>query len=310
MNGATLTNGAGPALVADGVTVDSDAFFDDGFSATGQGDFGAVRLPGGHVGGQLSMNGATLTNGDGPALVADGVTVDDGAFFDGFSATGHGNVGVVRLRDSHIGGRLDVTLGSSWSKKTGMAWEIDGLRYAGFPTPGFDNWLIFLRVGTLSYSPQPYQQLAAVARAAGHDNEARRALMAQRKDQLKRGNLPRGAKAWARFTGFTLGYGYQPWRALLIVAVTLAMAFANIFYFYPQGFAHTENGGPCTATEKAQIAFDVVVPLVRTSIGTLCHTTSTVSGQAAAAINIGLTVLGWAFTALFAAGFTRAIRQP
>lgn len=311
MSGASVTNGSGPALIADGLIVDSDAALNAGFAATGSGGRGTLRMPDAHVGGQLSMRGASLTNDSGPALIANRLTVDSDAFFDGgFSASGNGTAGAMRLRGVHIGGRLAVSPGDHRKPRPSSTWAIDGLRYDGYPTVGFDEWLSFLRTGTTSYSPQPYQHLASVARAAGHDNEARKALITQRKDQIKRGNLSRGAKAWARFTGFTLGYGYQPWKALIFVIITVAISFINVFYLNPHGFTRTSGPKICTATERSQIAIDVVIPFVRTSIGTLCHTTSTDSGQQAAAINIGLTLTGWAFTALFAAGFTRAIRQP
>ena len=59
---------------------------------------GAVRLIGGHIGGQLVLRGATITNVSGPALYADGLVVDSDAFLDGgFTATGSGADSAVRL---------------------------------------------------------------------------------------------------------------------------------------------------------------------------------------------------------------------
>ena len=92
-----------------------------------------------------------------------------------------------------------------------------------------------LREATPAYRAQPYQQLDAVCRADGHDSEARAVLMQQRRDQLDRGALTRrGDRMWARLTGALLGFGYQPWRALLylvgvlIISVGLALLGATV----------------------------------------------------------------------------------
>ena len=50
-------------------------FLRGGFTATGSGGDGAVRLIGAHIGGQLDCTGADLRNDSGPALVADGLQV-------------------------------------------------------------------------------------------------------------------------------------------------------------------------------------------------------------------------------------------
>jgi hypothetical protein len=36
----------------------------------------------------------------------------------------------------------------------------------------------------------------------------RTVLIAQRRDELRRGNLPPTVRTWVRLTSFTLGYGY------------------------------------------------------------------------------------------------------
>src|SRR5207344_134320 len=74
--GASLRNDSGPALTADGLEVDRGMSLTGGFSATGAGELGAVRLPGAHIGGQLNCEGASLSNDSGPALTADSLQVD------------------------------------------------------------------------------------------------------------------------------------------------------------------------------------------------------------------------------------------
>jgi hypothetical protein len=95
--------------------------------------------------------------------------------------------------------------------------------------------LAMLRLATHAYAAQPYQQLAAAFRAEGHDGDVRAILMQQRRDQLERGALTRiGDRVLARATGVLLGYGYQPWRALIylvgvvLLSIVLAFGFGNL----------------------------------------------------------------------------------
>ena len=108
LNGAELTNQAGPALIGDGLHVDGGLVLAEGLIATGHYERGAMRLPGAHIGGQLNLDGATLINQAGPALIGDHLTVNGGVFLDGFTATGSGEDGVVRLPDTHITGQLNL----------------------------------------------------------------------------------------------------------------------------------------------------------------------------------------------------------
>lgn len=309
MRDATLTNAAGPALLADWVTVDGNALLDGAFTASGHGELGAVRLEGARVAGQLGMSGATLTNEAGPALYADRVTVGGGAFLDGaFTASGHSEEGAVRLLGARIAGPLVVDAASVDRARTGAIWVVDGLTYDGFPSVGFDRWLVLLRFGTPAFRPQPYQQLVAAARAAGYDDDARRAQIAQRDDQVERDDLTPASRAWARFTKVTLGYGYQPGRALLGVAAVLFLAVVIVF-FTPGALARTPGATACTGAETFQIAVDMSVPFVSTSAGTACHITDTPGGQFVAWASVFLTFAGWALTALFAARAVRTIGE-
>jgi hypothetical protein len=108
LNGAELANQAGPALIGDGLHVEGGLVLAEGFTATGHYERGAVRLPGAHLAGQLNLAGAELINPAGPALIGDHLEVTGGVFLDGFTASGHGDDGVVRLPDAHITGQLNL----------------------------------------------------------------------------------------------------------------------------------------------------------------------------------------------------------
>ena len=107
-NSAELANQAGPALIGDGLRVDGGLVLAEGFTASGHYERGAVRLPGAHIGGQLNLACATLVNPAGAALIGDHLEVDGGVYLDGFTATGYGEDGVVRLPDAHITGQLNL----------------------------------------------------------------------------------------------------------------------------------------------------------------------------------------------------------
>ncbi|MFY9808433.1 MAG: hypothetical protein WAK86_14340 [Pseudonocardiaceae bacterium] len=108
LNGAELANQDGPALIGDGLHVDGGLVLAEGFTATGHYARGTVRLPGAHISGQLNLDGAVLVNPAGPALIGDHLDVNGGVFLDGFTATGHGEDGAVRLPDAHITGQLNL----------------------------------------------------------------------------------------------------------------------------------------------------------------------------------------------------------
>lgn len=305
MAGAELNNSLGTALDVSEAVVAS-VILDGGFMAFGAGEEGTVRLVRAHLRGQLHMGGATVFCETGSALVADGMVVDDHVFLDrGFTVLGIPGAEDIRLANGRIRGYLGV----SEPSVSQAIWDVDGLVYEGYRGVGFDNWLELLKNGTPEYRSQPYQQLAAVARTAGHDGESRRALIAQRNDQLKRGGLPLSSRAWARVTKATVGFGYQPWRALFWALLLLAIAM-GIAFFVPGALVDVGTGDPCTAVKTIQVAVDMVIPLVKTSVGTDCRVSSSAGGQLVGSLGVGLSLLGWALTALFAAGFTSAIRKP
>jgi hypothetical protein len=315
-DGARLRNDTGPALHADGLQVDQNVHLSGGFDAVGAGDDGAVRLPGAHIHGQLDCTDATIRNDTGPALVADGLQVDQDVFLSGgFEAVGAGSDVTLRLSQARIGGELEFAparLDHTTDPQARLA--LDGLTYAGLPVSSLD-WLDLLREATPSYAAQPYQQFAGAHRAAGHDGEVRKILMAQRQAQIDRGALTgRAERAWARLTKLTLGYGYQPWRALIalvfvvMIAVVLALtlgAHGGVARVDP----HPPTATRCSAVERVGVGLDLGLPLIKTGARALCDTTASATGQGLTAAGWGLQLLAWAFATLFVAGFTGAVRK-
>ncbi|KAB2344921.1 hypothetical protein [Actinomadura rudentiformis] len=310
-DGAQLQNLSGPALHADGLRVDRAMSLRGGFRATG-----AIQMVDAHLG-LLECDGARLENPFGPALYADGLRVDRAVHLrGGFQATGAGH-SVLRLNGVSVGGSLwlDTSKVTRSGRAPGALVAIDGLTYTGLPEPvELSRWLELLRAHTPGYAAQPYQQLAAVHRTAGHDSEAREILRAQRRDQIDRGGLGRRDRVWARFTGLTLGFGYQPWRVLLLLfaVVACSVALALILGGPGGGLEHTARANtpktPCGVVKRVGVGLDLSLPLVKTGARDQCAPTDTRAGQTLTVAGWVLQLVAWASATLFIAGFTGAVR--
>ena len=115
LRGATLVNESGPALLADLITIGDGARLDQDFSAEGEGEAGALRLPEARISGDLLLNGARLSNHTGPALLGDGLTVHSDLVLNAdvasgrrFEAAGAGRRGTLLIRGAAISGRLSL----------------------------------------------------------------------------------------------------------------------------------------------------------------------------------------------------------
>lgn len=225
--GADLRNDSGPALNAISLQVDQTLYLNGGFTAIGSGLIGTVDLFGAHIGGSLYGEGAALHNQLGPALYAPGVQVGLNLYLTvKFTATGGAAFEVVDLTGAQVGGAF-LFAPKQLEHRTNPHWRlaVDGLTYTG--VPGWISpqaWRELLREGTPRYAAQPYQQLAAGHRAMGDERQTRETLIAQRDDQLARTHPRWPEKLWGKITKVTLGYGYQPWRALLFLATVVALS--------------------------------------------------------------------------------------
>jgi hypothetical protein len=132
--------------------------------------------------------------------------------------------------------------------------------------------------------------------------------MRQRRDQLARGDLSRSERVWARLTGLTLGYGYQPWRALLFLLGVIATSVILAVVLGGHG-ALAQAKAPCTVVDQVGVGLDLGTPLITTGAGSRCQLTGSATGQALTLSGWGLRLLAWAFATLFVAGFTNAVRK-
>jgi hypothetical protein len=315
-------NGSGPVLSANGVQVGQTVFLSDGFEATGAGAEAAVYLSGARIGGSLDCGRAKLRNGSGPALNADGLHVgQDMLLSNGFTATGAGAEAAVNLTGARVDGTLTFNKESvKHATDPHRRLAVDGLTYAGVPQPiSARDWLCLLQHGTPGYAAQPYQHVAAGYRALGDERQTRDILMAQRDDELARTRPrpPWSERLWGKITKYTLGYGYQPWKALLFLAGVLVISCLLAWLLGSHGaLAQTDTtatpGRPCTVIQQLSVGLDLNLP-VGTSVARagcdLTKDSSSATGTWLTALGWILRLLAWAFAALFIAGFTSAVRK-
>ena len=311
------SGGDGSAVRAEDLSVGHDLRFSDSFTATSGGTNGVIHLAGAQVGGQLVIMDATLSCDTGPALYADGVTVSQDLYLVRVTATGAGEQGVLVLSNtqvSHDFAYRSATLTNSTSSASLL--NVDGLSYGRLPvgvTP--DEWLDILRHSTSHYAAQPYQFLAAALTATGDDDGAARVLISQRQDQLDRRALTGArSRAWARFTGITLGYGYRPSRALLVLLGVLAASVTLALVLGAHGaLTQTSSAGAilpharCTTLQRIALGLNLGEPFI--SASPPCVASATSAGSAFTIARWFLQVAVWALATLFIAGFTSAVRR-
>jgi hypothetical protein len=184
---------------------------------------GRVRMREAHIGGALIFSTARLTNLAGAPLDMHGIRVDQSIDFDqGFTAFGDIRLSGARVdgqlrMECEIAGTLDVRRAHVQSVLVKSAraapTRLDGLTYVDLqPDEPATVRLGWLRRDPDGYRAQPYEQLAAHYRRLGHDEQARRVLLAKRRAY----RLTR--PWWRRALGWVMdglaGYGYAPSRAV------------------------------------------------------------------------------------------------
>lgn len=318
LSSTTVHNTTGPAIVAEGLHIERDLIADGTCTLSGTGIRGTVILLDAEIGQALYARDATIRNASGPALHAGGARIGSDLVLDGrFTASGSGRERpVVHLPDLHVNGRITIATGQIHHDDPARRWFLDGLTYTGVPQlepdDSRDALIGLLSRATPHYAAQPYQQLAAAYRAQGHDADARAVLIAQRRDQLARGDMARTDRWWTRLTGIVLGYGYQPWRALLYllgvvaVSITLAVIFgANGALAVPGSIPR-----PCTIVETVGRGLDLGLPFLPRNPSSRCDIADNSAGATLTIATWTLQVIGWALAALFVAGFTAIVRKP
>jgi len=256
-DGGTFVNPPGRALFADRIHVHGDVSLSDGFRAEGE-----VRLPEAQIGGNLGCDRGRFIKPSGKALNADGIDVRGYVFLrndfraegevslpgaqiggdldcidstftklTAYSATVRGNFWWRGLKDA-AGATLNLgntSVGSiiddekSWPTKGNLL--LDGFVYGRIsegPTKAKTRLEWLARQDP--FKPQPYRQLAKVLRERGDEDGAVTVL--EEMESLRRKEEDRTAVARLESWAFkeSIGYGYDPARAVWEIVGLSALA--------------------------------------------------------------------------------------
>lgn len=200
---ARLENPSGTALALSRTEIASDLFCRNATFA------GEVRLAGTQIRGHIDLDRVLLANPAGTALNAAAMQAGELSLRPADPIQG-----TVNLSHVHVGVFRDDP--ASWPASL----NLDGLTYSALePQLPAQQRLRWLARDGNGYELQPYEQLAAHYNRLGQPAEASRVLYAR--ERLQRRNLTPVSRAWSLLQDITVAYGYQPWRALLWLALLL-----------------------------------------------------------------------------------------
>ncbi|RDI20819.1 hypothetical protein [Lentzea flaviverrucosa] len=335
MKGAVVRTAAHCGICLDGSRFQADVRLNDGIDVrSARAPLGTIRMVDTRIGGSLLVQG-TIRNDDGPAVIVQKTAI--GATLNASHTVFEANAQrpAVEIDDTDVSGNLVL-----WPEKLvnhGDSYElslsgtevgdllisnvpklvqagvfnvtVNGLTYPE-PPDDTDAWLTMLRKHNFRYEAQPYQQLAAVHRAAGHEHTARKVLIAQQRDLRHRGDP--GNRVWHWFLGVTLGYGYKPSRAVIGLLVTFLLALCLVWTTNAYNGLTPAKDRPadsCSPVNRISLAADLAIPLVKLGGTPRCELANGPAGQWATGAGWVVQILGWSFATLSVAGFTGLVRK-
>jgi hypothetical protein len=211
--GAHIKNPTGDALSADGVQIDGDVLCDRARTE------GVLRLDAARIGGRLDLGGSALSNQYKEALYLCHATIKQLVLPMTVAPQG-----VLDLRHARV-----THLADDWPNTTYTA-RIDDLAYETLsPVKNrAKDRLEWIAKAEGGFRPQPYEQLAAVLRRAGRDDDARRVAIV--KETERRPELGFAGRAVSWFLGSTVAFGYKPGRGVLWLGMLAFIGWAIFGY--------------------------------------------------------------------------------
>jgi hypothetical protein len=160
------------------------------------------------------------------------------------------------------------------------------------------------------YLPQPYDQLAAAYRRAGDDHSARRIQLAKYRQRNRVTSWRRRwySKLWNIVQDAAIGYGYEPWRALLWLAVLFVagvVLFRYVGAVRPYSIASVQHH-PASFTLNNSVSYTLDLLLPTSGLETRQAWQSNGPGEVAAAF---LVAFGLLLTATVFAAAARVLQR-
>jgi hypothetical protein len=240
----------GLALSAEGLSAADDVLCTDGFTAEG-----AVTFRGARIGGRLSFDGATLTNPNPDRWTLDLQELDAHVLILRPQAPPASH---VDLTHAHVGVLVDPQ--ATWPRSLGL-WNFVYDVLSEHPKVPVTARLAWLERDPRGYAPQPYEQLAAVYRRAGRDEDARRVAIASQRRRRKDRHLP--GRLWGVLLDGLVGYGYRTWLGGLWLLGFLLVGWIVFARAYPAHMTPTtQPGEPLPHFQPFIYALDTLLPVV------------------------------------------------
>ena len=326
-SGARVRMPGGQAVAAERIAVGDQLNFSD-FRSEGQ-----VMLRGGRIDGQVLFSGAHLANPGLYVLHASALNVGDSLYlWHDFAADGE-----IVLRRARITGGVNVETPGSINMDASTITADMFLLHVGDPAGSSisltqanvrqlrgspDHWPSRVSLDGLSYEtldpqlpaaqrlewlrrdagngyvPQPYEQLSLAYRRLGDDAGARQVQLA--KQRLRRGTLKPTARLWGYLQDWTVGYGYEPTRA---VGWLLALLIIGTVVFSVSPPAPLK-AGEAPHFNSFVYTLDLLVPIVGFGQRTAWNPAGAEQWLAYLFI-----AAGWLLATSVAAGITRALSR-
>jgi hypothetical protein len=253
LTGARILDAGNDTVNLVEANIGGDVLFQDGFTTDG-----IVYAPLAKVGHDLSFHGAEF-RGDGQ-LDAERATID-GTFY--WVEVKHTPKTVLNLEDVHAAAIWDDE--ASWPAPGNLM--LNGFVYgniASLPTDG-PSRLRWLALQPPEYHPQPFRQLAKVLSEIGRDDGATQVRIAKEIAQRRLGHESLPQRAWSLMLQYTIGFGYQPLRALWWIAGFVGLGTILFGWGYRMRIITPTEEGPYrefVASGEAPPHYPVFNPLV------------------------------------------------
>ncbi len=318
LNGAASLDGVDYALYGERLNVQGDLLFDGVDSPNGAIGLRSANIkgklfwaPGEHVHTQVNLADATVDRLQDDWTHANGCWPTDGLLnLQGFAYSSFSGDHPASVEQ-----RL-AWIRSQWPEYSPKRFGTELLSYLRHPgkadSPG-------------RFATQPYEQLATVYQQDGQDDEAREVVIERRRDARRYGNLTGYHKALNLLLDKTIQYGYQTWRAVLMLLALYAVAVVVFVAAQHHGnlivpVAATASGKhappvtQCTSNYPcfypAGYAIDTVIPIINVHQATYWGPNGHASwGHALTVFTWLCTALGWALATLTVAGYTGLVRN-
>jgi hypothetical protein len=335
-SGGQFVKKCGSTLNASGLKVDGNLYLRQLFRAEG-----TVNVIGATVGRDLDCSGGHFLKEDGDALLADGLEVKGSVYLRrGFLAEGKVSFMSAKVEryfqwhgvDSPEKATLDLRsarVGTLWDKKDNWPGKLflQGFVYDGLHDEPLlraeerKRWLQLQPKG--QFHPQPYEQLAKVLRQQGREEDAKQILIAKNEERVRLAEMSRCSRLWHRFLGWSLAYGYQPWRPLWGALVFMVLGAVLFGWRHRQGpMQGKKDGGLDQSFNCIVYSIDLFLPGVNfhqaeaewpkasgwTDVSDAPDTRRNRWGWWLRAYAWAHITAGWIITALFLAGLSGLVR--